>query len=361
MRNSRIFLGSTCLATFCVLAFCIHFSLGKPAIEDLPVDNKLFPKQSPSELETVWSVDGSCSGLTTSADGLTIYALDRPKKLVVLDTNGKKTKTIPLGWDTDLVRMARSLDKTERLIGFGVWSPSFFAFKDGGKLWEEPGGDGVDDVWAADLNGDGIDELIVGYNGATGLHVFSNDGKRLWKHTGIGNVWHVTAGDVDGDGKPEVVSTSAEGRVHLFDANDGKPLKILHGSLYANMVRTAPSKAIPSSKGDSILLVGTDIEQEAMVAMSGDGKIHWKTPLPTAARRCAELAISPDGAWAGVGYDGGFLAVLDVATGQIVASSTKRGISSVSWCKQPNGEKPLFLVGSSDGITAFRVKARKVP
>jgi len=107
------------------------------------------------------------------------------------------------------------------------------------KLWSYSKGQGIDDVWAADLNADGLDEVIIGYNGGTGLHVLDNRGTLLWEYTRIANVWHVCAGDVDGDGTVETVTTSATGQVHLFD-DQGKKLKNLKTDCYANMVRLAP-------------------------------------------------------------------------------------------------------------------------
>ena len=91
----------------------------------------------------------------------------------------------------------------------------------GKPLWSYLGGGGVDDVWAADLNGDGLDEVIIGYNGGTGVHVLDHSGKLLWKNTAVANVWHVDAGNFAGDGRPAVVTTSAAGKVHLLQA-DGR-------------------------------------------------------------------------------------------------------------------------------------------
>lgn len=100
-----------------------------------------------------------------------------------------------------------------------------------GQIW------GVNDVCSADLDGDGLDELIIGYNGGTGLHVLDSQGHLLWKNTDRANVWHVAAGDVDGDAKPEVLSTCVTGKVRVFSA-DGKHLRDLDPEFYAHMVRT---------------------------------------------------------------------------------------------------------------------------
>ena len=189
---------------------------------------------------------------------------------------------------------------------------------DGTKLWEETGGQGVDDVWAADLDGDGIDEVIVGYNGSTGLHVFSADGKRLWKRTDMGNVWHVTAGDLDGDGKPEVVTTSARGKVHVFSPGDGKPLR--SSTPACTPTWSAPRRAVDpliegrSGARDRLRAVGRD---------DGGAGRRRQDALDdeTLCRRshCDSLTVSPDGTQAAVGLRGGQVCVVDIGRGRIVA------------------------------------------
>jgi hypothetical protein len=52
----------------------------------------------------------------------------------------------------------------------------------------------------------------------------------------LGNVQPVCAGDYDGDGAREVLTTSAEGKVHIFNA-DGKKLKDLGAGRCASRPR----------------------------------------------------------------------------------------------------------------------------
>ena len=105
-------------------------------------------------------------------------------------------------------------------------------------MYEE---EGVDDVWAADLNGDGMDEVIIGYRGFTGLHVLDSAGHLLWKNTEMGNVSHVTAGNVDASSGPEVITTSATGKVSIFDGA-GKHLRDIDPGIYGSMVRACATR-----------------------------------------------------------------------------------------------------------------------
>ena len=315
-------------------------------------------------LDRAWTVSGTYTGVATDPKGHTVYAVRMQGQCDVLDPDGKTARTFPLtGGGQQMIRFARTAGGSDGLFAFSTWGPSVRASKsDGTTLWEEKGGAGVDDVWAADLDGDGVDEAIVGYNGGTGLHLFSADGKRLWSRTDIGNVWHVTAGDSDGDGKLEVVTTSAQGKVHIFSSFDGKPLRTLDAGLYANMVRTAPGRTIPGSKGDVVLVIGSAPTGESMVALSGDGKRHWTIKLPADVKHCDSLSVSPDGAWAAAGLRGGRVCVVDIARGRIVAQVSGQGSTPmVGWAAGATSPSPLLLVATGREVNAFRVKPVAAP
>jgi len=283
------------------------------------------------ELERVWSVHGMYLSVATDPKGRSIYAVQARGRCDVHDLDGKMTRSFQIEVEGHGItaRVARQRGGSQGFLVFGHWGHAVAALKgDGTKLWEEAGGDGIDDAWPADLDGDGADEAIVGYNGATGLHVFSPEGKRLWKRTDFGNVWSVTAGDLDGDGKLEVVCTSNTQKVDVFAAKDGKPLMTLDPGVFPTKVRIAPGRAKPPSKGDLLLVVGSDPEQqgEALVALGGDGKVLWTTKLPASVSSCSALAVSPDGTRAALGFQGGRVCVVDVGSGRIVGPSQRAGV-----------------------------------
>jgi peroxiredoxin len=313
-------------------------------------------------LELVWTVSGPYASVATDPRGRSIYAIGARGRCDVLDISGKTTRTFPMAVATQgvTVRVGRQVGGSEGFLIFRAWGPSVAALKgDGTKLWEEAGGQGIDDVWAADLNGDGADEAIIGYNGATGLHVFSPDGKRLWTRTDMGNVWNVTAGDLDGDGKLEVVSTSAQGKVHVFAAKDGTPLTTLDPGIYATKVRVATGRAKTAPKGDLLLVAGSDSAQqgEALVALGGDGKVLWTTKLPAAVATCQAMTVSPDGALAALAFRGGRICVVDVGSGRIVGQIADQGfLPSVAWATRAGGADNLLLVAAQDAVNAFQVK-----
>jgi thiol-disulfide isomerase/thioredoxin len=304
-------------------------------------------------LETAWSLHGRWSGVAVDEASGTIYALG-PGQLAVLGSDGKIIRQVKVSAQATSLRLARLQEGGEPgFVAFSRWGGgSVEAFDAGGKrLWSHTGGQGIDDVWAADLNGDGVDEVIIGYNGSTGLHVVKPGGELLWKYTGLANVWHVTAADLAGDGSMEVITTSAEGVVHVFD-RDGKKLKDLSPGLYADMVRVAPPAA---GKGTVILAGG----ESSVACLDPGGTRRWITKLP-GAELVVEMAIAPGRPWAAIaGPTGTF--VLDVTTGQVLARG-KYGAnaSGVAWVKTTGEDSsPLLLVATGEGVTALRVTGKK--
>jgi hypothetical protein len=337
--------------------------ISKPAAETVKAPERRELERKTEGLESLWSASGAYKGIATDANALSIYAVDQSGKCDVLDSRGKVTRSFAVsGASGGPVRVLRRAGSANGLLVFQPWGSSVLAVNENGrKIWEETGGQGVDDVWPADLDGNGSDEAIVGYNGSTGLHVFSPEGKRLWQHTDMGNVWHVTAGDLDGDGKPEVITTSAQGVVHVFAAADGKPLKQLNPGFYASMVRVAPGKARAPLKGDLILVAGmTGAAQGLSIAgLGADDKVHWTTAVPVDVPSCDSMAVTSDGNWVAVGLRGGRVCVVDVNTGKIVGSTVDQGLTpAVAWAARADGPGSELVVATGAAVNAFSLHAR---
>ena len=317
---------------------------------------RLAEANSSPELNLAWTHEGAWNGVAADPKSDLAYASSASGTVVALDASGEKKSERTLQHAGSILRLAHLAgDSQPEFLMFGVWSGSLVAdANDGTLLWEYPQGDGIDDVWAADLDQDGSDEVIVGYNGGTGLHVLKSDGAPIWKNTTLGNVWHVCAGDLDGDGRNEVITTSAQGVLHVFAA-DGEHLKDLPVPLYANMVRTAaidgagkPALALASGSGDA---------GEVLVGVGFDGKLRWETPLPLVDVPSEDsMIVAASQPLAAVAMRGGLVHVIDLATGKIVGHAVNQGEGpEVAWLERVD-KPPLLLVASGAAVNAFEIE-----
>lgn len=316
---------------------------------------RLAEANSSPELKLAWTHEGAWSGVAADAMGDLAYASSASGEVVALDASGKRKTEHALPNAGSILRLAHLAGNGEpEFLTFGVWTGGLAAAaKDRTLLWEYPQESGIDDVWAADLDQDGRDEVIVGYNGGTGLHVLKGDGALIWKNTDLGNVWHVCAGDLDGDGRNEVITTSAQGVLHVFAAG-GVHIKDLPVPLYANMVRTATIDG--AGKPALALAGGSSDSGELLVCVDVDGKVRWKTPLPHVdVPHTDSMMVAASRPLAAVAMRGGLIHVVDLATGDVVGHVVDQGErSEVAWLERKD-QTPLLLVAGGAAVNAFEV------
>jgi peroxiredoxin len=303
-------------------------------------------------LEQVWTSDGPYSSAAYDSQSKSIFALKRGG-CDVLSPDGKRLRSLKIEAAGSYLRLARpSRTGSPILLLFGVWSApvSACSSSDGSVLWTDKSSDGVDDVWAADLDGDGRDEVIVGFNGSGGLHVLDLDGVLRWK-TKLGNVWHVAAGDLKGDKKVEVVSTSAEGQVHIYAA-DGKSLGSFRPAFYAYAVRAG---RLPNQGPADTIFVTSG---ETLAAFDGNEKLLWSQAFPGDITHVDSMAICPNRPWLAFGARGGGLVVMDGGNhGKPIAQAQSGGrMIDVNWAISGDHETPLLLVCNGRALSAYRLK-----
>lgn len=313
----------------------------------------------PDGMEMAWSVDGQYTAVASDTEAGIVYAVTDNGQCAEIDSTGKVQRNFRIQDNRTIVRPANlSGDSKCELLSFSQWGKDVKAHDNQGKLlWTYPGSSGVDDVWASDLNGDGFDAVIIGYNGGGGLHVLDNLGKVLWKYKGIGNVWHVCAGDVNGDKVPEVVTTSARGRVHVFDTQ-GKKLKDINVFIYASMVRVAKDR-----EGGNMILAGGigDEDGDELIAVSFSGRKKWSLTLPGAAYSLYSASAASSKPWVAVGMRGGLVHVIDTNEGKIIASVGAQGDDpQIGWLEDSKScDSPLLVVATGRAIKAYIVASNK--
>jgi len=312
-------------------------------------------------LEKLWSVGHDY--LWANYDAYLCPAYDARSKAIfglhyfqcdVLGLDGKIRRSFQVDTGVRTLRLARLSDTDDsEFIGFR--GGSVIAFNSAGKvIWQQTSGDAIDDVWAADLDADGRDEVIVGYNGSGGLQVLDHAGVQRWKNTQLANVWRVTAGDLVGDKKKEVISTSAAGVVHIFDA-DGKALKQLDVAFEPFMVRVV--RLANDDPFDTILVVGSGKAGGSIAALDGNGKTLW-THSVERFEMVDSMAVCPTRPWAAFcASERGDVTVVDCSDGRTIANTGDRGRGpQVAWAIAADGNTPIFLVATVRALSAFQVK-----
>jgi hypothetical protein len=317
-------------------------------------DENAAPVAGEERLEKLWAAKGSFTGLGIDQREGTFYAAST-RKVVEFSSKGEKIGETRINAQGDVLRLANiEGDAAPEFVLFGRWGPTADAFdRNGEELWSAGEESGIDDVCAIDLTGDGLHETIIGFNGGAGVWALKQDGTKLWTNKSIGNVWHVTGGTHNG--KPVVVTTSAAGKVHLFDTQ-GKKLRDLNPGVYANMVRLGKGDA-----GSPCVLVGGSVmgarRQPKLVRMDMQGKAAWEVDLP-GPDHMLSMAACGQADYAAVGLSDGTVHVVDTAAGKIIATIQTRSRSpEVAWWWDADAKRPVLGVLMSGELRAVGIKA----
>lgn len=315
-------------------------------------------------LERRWTIRGRFEDAAATPDGKHLYLLGRGGKIdryEASDDRETMSKQMTVNANSGrLLRLARlqklNADANDRdfdFVTFDPWGGSVVATSSTGTtLWEHAGGSGVDDAWPADIDGDEIDEVIVGYNGGTGIRVLDSAGEIIWKNDEIGNVWHVDAVDLDQDGTVETVSTSAQGAVHVFDQK-GEMLRTMKLSLYGNMIRT-----MPGSKDEKpmIFVAGSADDGEELVAIDATGNEQFSVALPdNGVHHVDAMNVDAETGWVAVAMRGGMVHVVDANEGKIIATANQPTRSTdIAWQVRPD-QTPLLVICWNGSVDAYEV------
>ena len=179
-------------------------------------------------------------------------------------------------------------------------------------------------------------------------------GKLLWKNTDRGNIWHVTAGNVNNDPRPEVLTTAADGKVHIYDSQ-GRYLRSLDPGFYATtvrwwqlsqkkpIVRRQEPSVIQSEQADEpglIIVAGGDGPKSRLAALDSRGDAQWSLEIPAPV---TNMAIAVERPWLALSCQDGNVCVVDLAAGREIARVGGQGAgANVAWL--PVDESPPLLV-----------------
>lgn len=301
-----------------------------------------------TNMSQAWAINGAWSSVASDGGGLVAGGFGGIARFTA---GGKLEDRITSSGRGDTVRPIRLGDGQRSYVVFTTWGEAPTVFdQNGNRLWSVPPGQGPNDAWPADLDGDGVDELIVGYNGNTGIRAYDAKGEELWSNRSFGNIWHVTAMDLDGDGMAEAISTSAGGTVHVFNGKTGRQKELLWTGDYANLVRPA------FREGKPIVLLGTGGMQgdAVLIAVNTKGDELWRRTVADQGP-AGEIVAAASRPWAAVSFHGGLVCVLDLDDGRIVAHYNVGGNRpKLTWHETDAG--PTLVVANGRELRALTVQ-----
>jgi hypothetical protein len=306
-------------------------------------------------LQQVWSLNGRYAGIVWDASAGVLHAANG-KTLADIDPAGNIVKQIDffrIPASPANLRLAHFTGAGPVLLGFGTWSSAVRAYDLSGKeLWSYGDMGGIDDVWPAQLDASGSDDVIVGFNGGTGLHVLDSNGHLIWKVASIGNVWHVAGADVNGTGKLQAISTSAMGSIHVF-GDGGTGRNDLKAGFYAHMIRAG--KISKDDKVDTIFVIGGPANAFTAAALSVDGVHKWTVQLP-GSKPAYSTYLATTEPWLAVGREGGEVDVIDASKGEIIATIDGQGsYPEPAWIEGKNGADPIPAIATRTRLAAFKL------
>jgi hypothetical protein len=272
------------------------------------------------------------------------------RRCVEISSNGDVAREFKLAKYNMTLRTARLRAGHHRdLVSFTRWVGNGLVAADtnGNSLWTYPEGQGIDDVWPADLDNDGLDEVIVGFNGFTGLHVVDHRGKLLWKNRQLGNIDCVGAADLDGDGKLEVIASSRNIAVFKYTGERMADVGVPAG-YYANPLRSV--RLSDAEASDAILLTGPS---QKFTAVRRDGTQAWEVELPRGPAVDASEVL-PGKPWLATMCAS--LLIIDTHKGRIHGRVEGiGGRAELCWLPVAGESEPLLIVSTRQAIYGLRV------
>jgi hypothetical protein len=172
------------------------------------------------------------------------------------------------------LRITRLASTSDNTILMATAEGTLFAINpDGSTRWTIDAGCQLNDVTAADLTGDGHDEIVLARQDYH-VQVLDASGKELWKralsyYRKPPYVNLVCTGDIDGDGKLEVIAGGENWRFYAFDAK---------GTELWNYESVHPSRSgtVADLDGDGKDEVICGTHYYWATALNTDGTARWK-------------------------------------------------------------------------------------
>ncbi len=294
----------------------------------------------------------------------------------VHDLKGDLLTSFPFATDdpTSLfggVVLAQLDDDPEReLLLFGLAREEVSAHDtDGSPLWSHEAGF-MPSVAAADVDGDGLDEVVVG-RPTKGVRLLDSDGTVLWEKPDVfGGFASVGVGELTADGQVRII---VEGRpdltrrdlrailsrpsalINCLTVLDARGERVTFYEAPVAMTHLLVAELVEMEPGPELVVWGITIpgDDARLAALSGGGDVLWQVSLGTG------LDAVPDSVSVGAGHVAAVtgeeaLLVFDDQGSLVARKAGFRRRPGLALTADASG-RPLIVVASSDGLFGYTI------
>lgn len=307
-------------------------------------------------LEETWTTDlGAIKDAEVHRSQLYVWT---GSSIVALTPEGESTWTVslnlPSGGD---VLHAGQLDPDslpEFVVSGRGFASSIHAFDDdGARLWSHPPTQkeaaeafAPGRAHVADLDGDELDEIVVGSTTGNGLRVVTPSGTSAWSAPSLGVISDIATVDVARAANSPNVLVATGDTIHVYSA-EGTPLRTMTPDVNATSLTVAQG----SSSSSPILVVSHNGELPTLLALTPDGTERWRGTLPAHEYATPSLATASSQPWLAVnnGNREGNAYVYHLHSGRPLSVSTSdHTVRGLEWMER--GTETPQLVGWSERI-----------
>jgi hypothetical protein len=328
----------------------------------------------PLALEEAWqvSIDHVFMGIATDRDSDEIILFTGDGRVTRWSRQGKLVDEVEVRTRTQGSYLSVARLQQGSPPGFvisGVWSKSVLAVDHHGSLlWEHRNDSGVDSIAAADLDGDGLDEVAIGYN-AGGLDLLGPDGSLRWHMPSLGNVWSVAVAPTGDRGELEILTPGRwMNRVRRSDRfGSWRELDLNKMPLASGLEQRAPMRRAADLIGAAELKPGrpviiiTDYAVHTLSGVDPAGTLLWQRSFPENEHSIVwQHKIASEGPYTAFGMHDGRALVHDGRTGARLASVLVDHPALVAWLPPQENGAPLLVVAAGGTLRAYRLVPRAV-
>jgi WD40 repeat protein len=323
-------------------------------VKEKPVENS----ELSHRLEKVWTSEGNWVDVDRDTKTGAIYGLrsihgDKATQtwtgeVCQIDSTGGVVKAITVGGSTHPPNWLRVLrDDTNGTVAFAtglIWRSTVRVYEaEGSLLWSKQY-DGVSSLRAADIDGDGVDELLVAT--MNGLFAERLNGSTQWHALGkrhVADVAHLRDFVLVQVSSNKIVTLSTDGVInHEQKARSQYQVVVL-----------LPSD---NEKGKALGLAIPQVD-----VISADGSIHRRLTIrghQLTNGIVSDAVVTPDGKWLAVICKEGSVAVIDVAIDRVVsfARLDVHLYPKIEWMPSNDGCSYDLVVASARGTNAYAMR-----